>query len=298
VLSHSLRPSRDGLPSFYGCLRPMQIFLSYAREDLPAATALYRALIDEGFSVWFDRESLQPGDRWKQVISTAIRNSRYFLALLSTHSSSKRGFVQAEVKQALAVFDEFPETESYVIPVRLDDSTPSHPRLSELQWVDLHPHWQDGIDKLLRFFRAKSSGLVGSAINDLPGDTAATEPLSQGVRELRYSGLYQSKGTGSKERGYSHFVRFFEDGIVITATSSGTPQDLARWFTKEFTKSKYGQSGRFFIDGSLLRFSSFSREGSVDYEGEILADGLILRSHSHINGYRGISEYKFRKLKS
>src|SRR5215470_4878226 len=94
------------------------VFLSYAREDSEAASKLFSELNEAGLNVWFDQESLPPGTRWKTAIRNSIRQCRYFIALLSTRSVSKKGFVQSELRQAIDVLEEFPENETYLIPAR------------------------------------------------------------------------------------------------------------------------------------------------------------------------------------
>ena len=96
------------------------VFLSYAREDEACASQLYSELAEAGVNVWFDREALAPGASWKSEIRKAIRRSRYFIALMSSKSVSKKGFVQSELREALEVLDEYPENETYLIPARLD----------------------------------------------------------------------------------------------------------------------------------------------------------------------------------
>ena len=71
-----------------------KIFLSYAREDMSMAKQLYSDLERYGLDVWLDTELLLPGDPWKDKIQDAIENSNYFIALLSTRSVNKKGFVQ------------------------------------------------------------------------------------------------------------------------------------------------------------------------------------------------------------
>ncbi len=127
-----------------------QVFLSYAREDESAAKRLCNDLRTGGRTVWFDRDSLRGGERWRSAIDKAIRESDFFVALLSGASVTKRGMVQAEIKKALDVLDEIPEDRIYLIPVRLTECEPSHFRLSELNWVDLFPRWEDGVAEILR----------------------------------------------------------------------------------------------------------------------------------------------------
>lgn len=126
------------------------VFLSYARADSQQALRLYNDLIGAGVDVWLDQESLLPGQLWRPAIEHAIRNSRYFIALLSNASVNRRGYVQKELVIALDVLDEFPNAEIFVIPARLDDCTPTHRKLTDIHWVDLHPDWDRGVAKILK----------------------------------------------------------------------------------------------------------------------------------------------------
>jgi hypothetical protein len=69
--------------------------------------------------------------------------------LLSKHSVTKRGFYQKEIRVALDVLNEFPEDETFLVPVRLDDCTVRFEALREIQYIDLFPDWWDGFDRLL-----------------------------------------------------------------------------------------------------------------------------------------------------
>ena len=101
-----------------------RIFICYAQEDENAARKLFSNLRAEGLNPWLDKESLLPGQNWRLAIQQAIRESSYFLALLSSRSVTKRGFVQKEIREALDVMSELPEGEIFLIPVRLDDCRP------------------------------------------------------------------------------------------------------------------------------------------------------------------------------
>src|SRR5689334_17232047 len=115
------------------------VFLSYAREDLDEVLQIYRHLTASGVSTWFDKESLRPGERWKESVERAIGEAKYFIAVISSRSTNKRGFVQAELRRALEVLDQTPDNEVYLIPVRLDECRPSIARLDDLNWLDLFP---------------------------------------------------------------------------------------------------------------------------------------------------------------
>jgi hypothetical protein len=136
------------------------IFLSYAREDAEIAAKLYKDLSRAGHEVWFDKVSLQPGQRWKPEIKKNIRHSKYFVALLSSNSVSKTGYVQKELHEALEILDEHPESEIYIIPVRVEDCEPSHLKLNDINWVDLFPSYEEGLERLIQVFRTKQTRLT------------------------------------------------------------------------------------------------------------------------------------------
>jgi hypothetical protein len=68
------------------------------------------------------------------------------IVFLSKSSTTKRGYVQKEIKAALDIADEQPEGSIFVIPARLDDC-PVPDRLSRWQWVDVIT--DDGVARLL-----------------------------------------------------------------------------------------------------------------------------------------------------
>lgn len=144
-----------------------KVFISYAREDKDIARRLYQDFLAAGAAPWLDEECLLPGQRWKAAISAAIRESDFFVALLSVRSVSKRGYVQKELREALELLEQSPEGEIYVIPARLNECRPTHERLLELNWVDLFPDYKSGLRRLLLVVRPRlevSTGRLRSAV--------------------------------------------------------------------------------------------------------------------------------------
>lgn len=152
---------------------PARVFICYAREDQHAARRLFKDLRKAGLNPWLDAESLLPGQRWEVTIRQAIRESSYFLALLSSKSVEKRSFLQKEIREALDISDEFPEKCIFLIPVRLDDCEPPYQKLREFQWVDMFPDWDDGMNRLLTAIETDKetsimkSKLTGAVLKDL-----------------------------------------------------------------------------------------------------------------------------------
>ncbi|UCH93500.1 MAG: toll/interleukin-1 receptor domain-containing protein [Candidatus Aminicenantes bacterium] len=126
-----------------------KVFISYAREDSGKAKQIYHDLKSKGVKPWMDSEDLLPGQNWKNEIVKAIKESSYFLILLSRTSVSKKGYIQKEQRIAMDLLDELPVDEIYIIPVRLDECKPSYAKLNDLQWVDLFISYEKGIEKIL-----------------------------------------------------------------------------------------------------------------------------------------------------
>jgi len=241
-----------------------KVFLSYAKEDKNSAQRLFQSIRSAGVDIWFDQENLPPGVRWKEHILHVIRNSRYFIALLSSNSVSKRGFVQTEIKEGLEILALHPEDEVYIIPVRIEPCEPAHSSLHDLNWIDMFPNWENGESKLIRF-------LAGS--------------------QVRYDGIYVCEPSTSGE-GIWRMARFFPNGKLIWEFSDGNPEESLRQLVEN---RSFFNTSRFYISGNTIKFTVEANNGKVDYSGEVLPNSLLLRFHSHINNGRGIFEYKFRR---
>jgi anti-anti-sigma factor len=108
-----------------GVFMPMphdvMIFLCYAEDDRERVSRLYDDLLVEGFSPWMDHRDLLPGEIWEERIRKVIHEADFFLACLSRNAIDKSGFIQAEIKQALRLWEEKRDGDIYLIPIKLED---------------------------------------------------------------------------------------------------------------------------------------------------------------------------------
>lgn len=131
-----------------------RVFISYAREDYETALKLYSDLSSKSeLKPWLDKKDLLPGQNWDIEIKKAIKNSRYFIALFSITSVSKKGYVQKEFKRALEILEEFPEGQIFAIPARLDNCEIPYQKFEGIERVDLFPNWDYGLQRLLLSFQ-------------------------------------------------------------------------------------------------------------------------------------------------
>lgn len=100
------------------------MFVSYAREDVHSAERIASAVGKTGLRAWLDIRQLSGGSRWKLTIAAVIRKADFFVAVLSTRSVGKRGFVQHEIREALEVALSIPEPRVFIVPVGLDHCQP------------------------------------------------------------------------------------------------------------------------------------------------------------------------------
>jgi formylglycine-generating enzyme required for sulfatase activity len=132
--------------------RSLRVFLCHASQDKPKVRDLYKRLKSEGWiEPWLDEESLLPGQDFDLEIYRTIRDTDAIIICLSTVSVAKEGYVNKEIRRALDIAEEKPEGTIYVIPLRLDDCSPSFERLRKLHWVNYFtPHAHERLVKSLR----------------------------------------------------------------------------------------------------------------------------------------------------
>jgi hypothetical protein len=130
----------------------LQVFISYAGEDLEIATRLYDDLKKAGLDPWMDKKDIRPGQNWEVTLKRAIKESKYFIALLSSTSVSKRSTVRKEYNYALTILEEVPPDDIFIIPVRIDDCDVSNEKLGTIHWANLFPSYEVGFKEILRSF--------------------------------------------------------------------------------------------------------------------------------------------------
>ncbi|MCP4106255.1 MAG: DUF1566 domain-containing protein [Desulfobacteraceae bacterium] len=126
-----------------------KVFISYAKEDIGIARRLYYDLKETGVIPWMDEEDLKVGQNLKFEKSQAIKGSSYFLTLLSSNSVSKEGYVRKELKMALDMLNELPKSKIFLLPIRLDNCHPLDEELQDLEWGDLFPSYESGLERIL-----------------------------------------------------------------------------------------------------------------------------------------------------
>ncbi len=87
------------------------IFLSYSTKDRDRLKPLFQALAQQGWSVFWDHQSIHTGENWHRKIEEAINNSRCVVVVWSKHSIQSE-WVLEEANKA--------KSRNVLLPIRID----------------------------------------------------------------------------------------------------------------------------------------------------------------------------------
>ena len=133
------------------------VFVSYARADRDLAERKAADLSTPDVDVWLDRDGLRPGQPWQQGIDAALSDAVAVLVVL-TPRSGESAFVTYEWAYALGAGVR-------VVPL-VCEPTESHPRLGDLQVVDLTTGNPDADDDWARLVADLRYGVIGRLVAD------------------------------------------------------------------------------------------------------------------------------------
>ncbi|MCP4107250.1 MAG: TIR domain-containing protein [Desulfobacteraceae bacterium] len=129
-----------------------KVFICHADEDSDIAEKLFDDLKKHDIEPWLESKDIRAGENRRVIIRRAIKFASYFVVLLSSNSMTARGDFNRHQKIALDQFDELPQTDIFIIPVRVDDCDPGdiRPGFKDMETADLFPLYEHGLEKILK----------------------------------------------------------------------------------------------------------------------------------------------------
>ena len=114
------------------------IFISYAREDLPAVQRLKAALDAAGLTTWFDLDRLEGGDDYDRKIRANIGRCSFFVPVISTTTQRRHeAYFRREWSYAVDRARNIADGAVFMLPVCIDD-TPEAEALVPEQFKAVH----------------------------------------------------------------------------------------------------------------------------------------------------------------
>jgi len=114
------------------------IFISYAREDLPAVQRLKAAMDAAGLTTWFDLDRLESGDDYDRKIRANIQRCSFFVPVISATTQRRHeAYFRREWSYAVDRARNIAEGGVFMLPVCIDD-TPESQALVPEQFKALH----------------------------------------------------------------------------------------------------------------------------------------------------------------
>jgi TolB-like protein len=172
------------------------IFLSYASEDVAAASAIVDALRATGLTLWFDRSELRGGDTWDQSIRERIRKCRLFIPIVSAHTEARsEGYFRREWKLAADRTEDMASDLAFIVPVVIDGTASATARVPqrfrEVQWIRLpgavvSASFLEHIRGLMTRTRAVEAGTARSGAS--LAEPASPPPMVQRARRVSRAG--------------------------------------------------------------------------------------------------------------
>ena len=114
------------------------VFISYAREDLPAVQRLKAAMDAAGIATWFDFDRLEGGDDYDRKIHANIARCSFFLPVISATTQRRHeGYFRREWSYAVDRSRNIAEGAVFILPVCIDE-TPEGDALVPDKFKSLH----------------------------------------------------------------------------------------------------------------------------------------------------------------
>ena len=100
------------------------VFISYAREDLPAVQQIKAGLEAAGVITWFDMDRLEAGDDYDRKIQRNIARCSYFIPVVSVNTQRRlEAYFRREWSYAMDRARNMADGALFILPVSIDATT-------------------------------------------------------------------------------------------------------------------------------------------------------------------------------
>lgn len=156
----------------------MKMFLSYPSEKTAEAKLIYKFVVSLGFEIWFDKESLIPGQNWDRERAEAQKKANLTLLVCSKEIVDRPGVIQREIKEMLKGLEDQPLGHTFLVPIRTDDfRVPAE--LMQFQRVDLFDgDWKRHLARALQYRAEQLKADVPDALRIFLRNVGSSEEVT------------------------------------------------------------------------------------------------------------------------
>ena len=162
--------------------RKVKVFVSHSSKDKAIVDRIVSDLKNHGISVWYDKFEIKAGDNIVEKVNEGLRDSKYFLIILSPNALSSSWVTE---EMSFAVLQQIAFKGVFVIPVLIEDCN-IPPLLQHRRYVDFRKSYKQGMQQLLEIFE------IDDVLTNLSRKTISPWPdISQTDEEYVY--LYSTR---------------------------------------------------------------------------------------------------------
>jgi len=206
----------------------MNVFINHAKEDLDIAKKLRDDLEKAGVKTWLEREDLLVGQDWREVITDKLRESRYFITLISSASVAKQDFIDTEPNWALNLLDnELSSERISILPVRINDCLLTDEKLERLHCADLFPSYEKGLNDILKVLLPNKPPDKRPVSNQIP-----IKPPDENLFANQIPNEPTDKGSSVNQNRFK-YIAIFLLAIILIYFVKSVPQKRTYHLRKE-----------------------------------------------------------------
>lgn len=127
------------------------VFISYHHSNKDIARRITNELKGISDHIWFDDQEIRIGDSIKEKIESGLKNSDFFLIVLSD-AANKSHWAELELSKAIKLG-------KIVLPVKIDSSEPPE-SIRDIAYADLSKSFDSGMSSLKRAFLAQAHNKI------------------------------------------------------------------------------------------------------------------------------------------